>query len=295
MLFKKEVLLVFFTSTALFLISLMVPQLSLLMLIIPFLYIRLAFQEKTYIANATASLFFVVCSFALEHPIGMALGLFLGLLPSAVALFARQDHYLEDALAKSVVMSYGSLLATQYYFSAVSGIDLYEQYKTQVDASVRMLTAQGLDTKGLSELMYNNYLVFMFGAALAISLTYFLAIWLLKKWGRIQVGYQPLYTFRFRAFSLGQFLVLMLLTYGVSSLGTRYAMVSESTMRFMMILFALQGLSVIYFFLKKYRVHPVVGTILMLFTMLMPYMNSLVSLLGFTDSMFDFRKLEPTK
>lgn len=293
--FKKEALVTFCLSLTAFLVSIMVPALGFLLLIIPFLFLRMAFQAPHLITNLTASLFFVACSFLLDHPIGMALGLFLALIPSAVGLFARTDHYLEDALAKSVVLTYGGFLATQYYFSATAGIDLYAQYKAQVDVSVKLLTEQGLNTTGLNEVMYNNYLVFMFLAALCISVLYFLAIWMLRRLGRIRFGYQPLYTFRFRAFSLGQFVILLLLSYGVSGLGARYAMVSESTMRFMMILFALQGLSVMYFYLKKFKVNPIIGTLLLLFTMLMPYVNSLVSLLGFTDSMFDFRKLEPIK
>lgn len=281
-------------SLAVFLLVMEVPSLAVLLLLIPGLYIWLGFSLPQNLGYLIGSLFFVLTSLLVVHPFGMMIGLFGGLIPVAMTLVAKRD-YLEDAFVKTVVMGYAGLLASQYYVLKMYEVDIYQVYLDGLRRLISQWQAGGVETTGIFNSLSNSYLSVVFIMATALAIFLFGVASMLRSMKLIDWQVQPFYTFKFKALNILQFAVVMISIYLLSSLDAPYQVVGQNGMQFIMILFAIQGLSVAYFFLKKRRINRIVSVFLLGMTLILPMMNTMISLLGFSDSLFDFRKLEVMK
>ncbi len=281
-------------SLAVFLLVLQLPQFGLLLLIIPGLYIWLGFSLPTNTGYIAGSIYFVLTTLLVAHPFGMMVGLFGGLIPVAMTIVAKRD-YLEDALVKTVIMAYVAFIASHYFFDRMHGIDLFEIYLESIRLVITQMQSTGSDTAGLFTTLSESYLSVLFMLATGYSLLAFIMAAILKRYKLIEWQVQPFYTFRFKGFSFLQFGLIMIGMAILSSLELPFRLVGQNGWRFMMTLFSIQGISVAYFFLKRKKVSTPVSWLVLLVSLAMPFVNSLISLLGFSDSLFDFRKLEALK
>lgn len=281
-------------SLAIFLLVMQMPQFGVFLLLIPALYIWLGFTMEPNPAYAVGSVFLVLTTLLVDHPLGMMIGLFGGLIPIAMTIVAKRD-YLEDALVKTVIMTYAGLMATHYFMQQMFSIDLFVIYRQALKLFIDQLKQTGADTSGLFNTMSDSYLSVLFIMATGFALSLFITAAILKHFKAIQWSVQPFYTFRFKGLSFIQFGLIMLAIMVLSSLELPFRLVGQNGWRFMMTLFSIQGISVAYFFLKRRKVSTFISWTLLVLTLAMPLVNSLISLLGFSDSLFDFRKLEALK
>lgn len=290
----KLILTALVASIAVFLLVMQVPRFGILLLIIPGIYIWLGFSIPTQVSYLVGSLFFIATTLLVVHPLGMMIGLFGALIPIMMTLVAKRD-YLEDIITKTVVMGYAGLLATQYYLLKIYEIDLYKLYLGSLQTLIRQWQATGIDTTGTFNSLSNSYLSFLFILATGIALGLYAIANFLRKLNLISWQVQPFYTFKFRGLNWLQFGIVLLLFYLLRVLDPPYQVVGENGIQFLMILFAIQGLSVASFYLKKRNISGIVSIFILGFTLIMPLFNTMISLLGFSDSLFDFRKLEVMK
>ena len=290
----KLILTTLVASFAVFLLVMQVPRFGILLLLIPGIYIWLGFSLPTQVSYVVGSVFFIGTTLLVVHPLGMMIGLFGALIPIMMTLVAKRD-YLEDIITKTVVMGYVGLLATQYYLLKIYQIDLYELYLGSLRTLITQWQATGIDTTGTFNSLSNSYLSFLFILATAMALGLYAIANFLRKLNLIRWQVQPFYTFKFRGLNWLQFGIVLLLFYLLRVLDPPYQVVGENGIQFVMVLFAIQGLSVASFYLKTRNVSRFVSMIILGFTLIMPLLNTMISLLGFSDSLFDFRKLEVMK
>lgn len=281
-------------SLAVGLLIMQLPQFSMLVIIIPLIYLWLGFKLKPNVSYIAGSLFFVITTVLVSHPFGMLVGLFGGLIPTAMTIVAKRD-YLEDGLVKTVVMTYAALLASHYFLDQVYGIDPFVSYQAAIRLVITQMQATGADTSGLFNTLSESYLSVLFMLATAFAMTLFIASALLKHYKAITWEVQPFYTFRFKGMNFIQFGLIMLAIFALGSLELPYRLVGQNGWRFMMTLFSIQGISVAYFYLKRRKVAAPISWFLLMASLALPLVNSLISLIGFSDSLFDFRKLEALK
>lgn len=290
----KLILTALVASFAVFLLVMQVPRFGVLLLLIPGIYIWLGFSLPTQVAYVVGSLFFIATTLLVVHPLGMMIGLFGALIPIMMTLVAKHD-YLEDIITKTVVMGYVGLLATQYYLLKIYKIDLYELYLGSLRTLITQWQTTGVDTTGTFNSLSNSYLSFLFILATALALGLYAIANFLRKLNLIRWQVQPFYTFKFKGLNWLQFGIVLVLFYLLRVLDPPYQVVGENGIQFVMVLFAIQGLSVASFYLKKRNVSRFVSLFILGFTLMMPLLNTMISLLGFSDSLFDFRKLEVMK
>lgn len=290
----KLMLIGLLASLAVFWVVLQMPRFGTLLLLLPAIYIYLGFSLPTKLGYVIGSTFFAIVSILVNHPLAMMIGLFGGLIPVAMTLVARRD-YLEDAVLKTVVIVYGGLLASQYYLLQVYRIDLYQVYLEGLRVMITQWNASGVSTTGIFNSLSDSYLSMVFILATAFSLGLFGLASFLRHLKLIDWQNQPFYFFKFKGLNFLQFGAIMLAIYLLSSAEAPYRIVGQNGMQFIMVLFAIQGLSVAYFYLKKRQINRVVSVFLLGLTLVLPMMNTFISLLGFSDSLFDFRKLEAMK
>lgn len=281
-------------TQAVFWLVMLLPQFVVFLLLIPAVYIWLGFHLPGKLAYLAGSAFFIITTLAMNHPAAMMIGLFGGLIPIAMTLVARRD-YLEDALVKTVILAYGGLLASHYFFGEMYGIDFFVAYQAGLRLAIAQMATTGADISGLFTSLSESYLSVLFMLATGYAIGLFIIAAALKYFKLIDWAVQPFYTFRFKGLSFIQFGLIMLAIFFLSSLELPFRLVGQNGWRFMMTLFSIQGISVAYFYLKRRKVSSVLSWILLSFSLIMPLVNSLISLLGFSDSLFDFRKLEALK
>lgn len=281
-------------TLAVFLLSMQLPQFSLLVIIIPVIYLWLGFRLKANISYIAGSIFFVITTLLVAHPYGMMVGLFGGLIPTAMTIVAKRD-YLEDALVKTVILCYAALLSSHYFLNEMHQIDLFVSYQAAIRLVIDQMQATGSDTSGLFNTLSESYLSVLFMLATAFAVVLFILAALLRHYKAIEWQVQPFYTFRFKGMNFFQFGLVMLAIFGLGSLELPYRLVGQNGWRFMMTLFSIQGISVAYFYLKRRKVAPPISWFLLTISLALPLVNSLISLIGFSDSLFDFRKLEALK
>lgn len=290
----KQSAIALLAAMMLFFMVVLFPPLSILLMLIPAIFIWLGFNLPVRYSYISGSLFFVFTTFVLYHPLGMMVGLFNGLIAVAMSIVAQRD-LLEDAVAKTIVMVYAGILATHYYLEQFYQLSLFDLYQANIRTVLEQLRAAGNDVTGLFNSLTDSYLSVLFMLATGFGLALFILAALLKRYQWIQWETQPFSNFRFKALSLFQFLLIMVAIYGLSAMDPPYSLVGDNGWRIMMTLFSIQGASVVYYFLKKRNLSSLMSWIVIAVSVVMPLVNYLISLLGFSDSLFDFRKLEALK
>ncbi|HSV31253.1 MAG TPA: DUF2232 domain-containing protein, partial [Atribacteraceae bacterium] len=135
--------------------------------------------------------------------------------------------------------------------------------------------------------------ILIIASLLDTALNFFLGKWVGKKIGVTFPSSPNFIHWRFPKsvfwmFALSWILVLFGGTEGIGRIGVNLQMVTQT-------LFLVQGLSLVYFYLKKYVQSKVLIIGLLVFSMFQPVLTFILSWAGVLDTWLDLRKLESGK
>lgn len=266
------------------------------MYLTPFLYLFLGIRVREGIAYLTAGIYFLAFGLLIPDPLVLVAGLFLGLLPTLIGVLLKREYFLEDVIMKGLVLSYSSFLLIHYQFRSIFDLDLFSLYLENLTLGLEKLSgSMALDIPAMLQQVRTYYPSFLFIGALITVLILLLSASLLRRFQWVDFRRQSLSSFRFRKMSPFQLLALIILILMIQRMGGSFRHLGANMMVIFIVLFGMQGLSVIYYYLKQRKVPGFFIGLILLWTLIMPFVQQVLGLLGIFDSFADLRKMERAK
>ncbi len=133
---------------------------------------------------------------------------------------------------------------------------------------------------------------FMIGGLFDGALNYVVAKVILKKLGHPLKQIAPFASWQLSRGAAGSLAAALLIAYmGLKSGGESWKIISINVQIIFFIIFAIQGLAVALFYMKRFYRSRIVQILLAAFVLFNPLLSQLLSFLGMIDSFVDFRKL----
>lgn len=294
------------TLTAMFVVATFyIPILSILLALVPVPFIVLSVRR----GNRYAFFSVMMVSIIIGLLTGMVYSLFVLVLfgPMALAMGWWIRHRLDphEVIFIGAVSSALSIFAMMQVVAVASGIHLTTEvgrmFSQVIQQQTQALQGMNLQVAALEEAV--GYLLLVFpGLVLAQSLfgafiNYYLAMAVTRRFVHTNDPLPEFSRFRLPGHVVLGALLLVLLSWASRYIGgINSAGLLANVTLLVVVVFFLQGLSLISFFIKGTRVPKWVRVVILALLVLISPMITLISLLGMVDVLADFRKLsEPPK
>lgn len=289
------------TLTTIFVVgTFYIPLLSMLLVLIPVPFLVLAARRATRYAFFSL----LIATLLIGVLTGVLYSLFIFVIfgPLTVVMGAslRREKQPHEAIFSGAVASAAATFLLIYLIAVVSGIQLTVElgriFESVLQQQINSLQQLSIDPVAVEEMI--NYMLLIFPALIMVQalfgafLNYYLTIAVLRR----SEGYKkelPEFS-RFRLpghVVMGSFLVLVLswLTGYMEGINTE-GMVANVVLLIMMVFF-MQGLSLISYWIKGTRVPKWVRIAALIVLVLLSPIITVIAMLGIIDSLADFRKL----
>jgi uncharacterized protein YybS (DUF2232 family) len=277
-----------------------IPILSILILLLPVPFMILSARHGTrYTVFAL-----IIVSLLIGFLTGILYTIFvlIALGPMAVVMgySLKRRHDAFQVIALGTLASAFSIFFIIQIVSTISGFNVIDQVaamlRSVLDHQVEMLTTINIDTVSANEVF--NYLMMLLPGLLIIQsmigafINYYITVAALK---RFHFKYYELPEFsRFKLpgnIVIGTFIIFALVFFTKYIEGIDYNTLMANVTVIFIVIFFLQGLALLNYFMKKVNIHKVVRSILFAVLILISPAITLVAFMGLADSMFDIRKI----
>ncbi|WP_459129409.1 DUF2232 domain-containing protein [Guggenheimella bovis] len=289
-------------AVAIVLLAVFVPGLSFAIFLIPVLFLTLGLRLTPMHAYIAAGFFLFVVALLFGNAQAITMGLLFALTPAAFTLYLKSNEHIEDTIMKSTIVSFAALIMSHVAIQEISGQSAAQMIAANLKRAVLnsegalkpMMGNLSISTEELIKIATSMLPTVLFSMALAWILVLFGVALLLRKFGMVKFYTQPLATFRFRKLTIGQLLSFIFILF-LGALISNNEVFLTNIISILYLVIGLEGMSVVYFFLRVKKMSPFVGGLIIIISVFIPFVQRIYGVVGLIDNVLDFRKLEHIK
>lgn len=263
------------------------------------LFLWLALTVKPQISLISAFIYTLLGLLVLDGPFDSIYVLITGIVPVLMGLILLLESHLETIVAKSVIITMGSVILAHLYELYTKGLLLSDVLKDlaikSLDAITEFPEVSGTVAENLKVVFGYLYPYSMFTYSLFFTMGIFVMAAIFKKLKVASFHTQPLGYFRFKSIASLSFLLVVLGLFLLRNFSSSSAVIVDNLLLISETLFALQGASLIIYYLRQKKLPSGMTLALVLPLLLIPILQQIAGFLGVMDNFWDFRKVEKVK
>lgn len=291
--------------TSIFVVSTFyIPVLTILLALVPVPFMVLAVRR----GNRYAFFSLIVVTLIISFLTGILYGLFMlvlfGPMSLAMGWWIRHRKEPHEVIFIGAVGSAAAIFAMIQLIAFVSGIQLTAEisamFNTVLEQQTSTLQQLNIEFIAVNEMV--NYLLLIFPALIMIQslfsafLNYYLTMAILRRFIPSDEQLPEFSRFRLPGHVvLGSLLLLALSYFSQFIEGINNAGLIANIMLLIIVIFFMQGISLVSFLIKRTRVPRWIRVVVLIILVLLSPMITIVALLGLIDVLADFRKLTTSK